>query len=86
MIFVLEGRSEILLNGEFIAIEPEYVTYSWSELSHGSSLFESGILKFITLAISESMRTDDSYLTQITAILLATMRRNKQYTDSVDRV
>jgi len=26
------------------------------------------------------MRTDDSYLTQITAILLATMRQNKQYT------
>ena len=40
MIFVLEGRSEILLNGEFIAIE--YVTYSRSKLSHGTSLFKSG--------------------------------------------
>lgn len=38
MIFVLEGRSEILLNGEFI----EYVTYSRSKLSHGTSLFKSG--------------------------------------------
>ena len=26
------------------------------------------------------MRTDDSYLTQITSILLATMRQNGQYT------
>lgn len=79
MIFVLEGRSEILLNGEFIAIEPNML------LIHGANyltehLYSSRDIKFITLALSESMRTDDSYLTQITAILLATMRRNKQYT------
>ncbi len=42
--------------------------------------YSSPDIKFITLSISESMRTDDSYLTQITAILLATMRQNKQYT------
>ena len=76
MIFVLEGRSEILLNGEFIAIEPNML------LIHGANyltehLYSSRDIKFITLALSESMRTDDSYLTQITAILLATMRRNK---------
>lgn len=75
MIFVLEGRSEILLNGEFIAIEPNML------LIHGANyltehLYSSRDIKFITLALSESMRTDDSYLTQITAILLATMRRN----------
>lgn len=79
MIFVLEGRSEILLNGEFIAIEPNML------LIHGANyltehLYSSRDIKFSTLALSESMRTDDSYLTQITAILLATMRRNKQYT------
>ena len=79
MIFVLEGRSEILLNGEFIAIEPNML------LIHGANyltehLYSSRDIKFITLSISESMRTDDSYLTQITATLLATMRQNKQYT------
>ena len=79
MILVLEGRSEILLNGEFIAIEPYML------LIHGANyltdhLYSSPDIKFITLSISESMRTDDSYLTQITAILLVTMRQNKQYT------
>lgn len=79
MIFILEGRSEILLNGEFIAIETNML------LIHGANyltdhLYSSPDIKFITLSISESMRTDDSYLTQITAMLLATMRQNKQYT------
>ena len=74
MILVLEGRSEILLNGEFIVIEPDML------LVHGANyltdhLYSSPDIKFITLSISESMRTDDSYLTQITAILLATMRQ-----------
>ena len=59
MIFVLEGRSEILLNGEFIAIEPNML------LIHGANyltehLYSSRDIKFITLALSESMRTDDS--------------------------
>ena len=71
MILVLEGRSEILLNGEFIVIEPDML------LVHGANyltdhLYSSPDIKFITLSISESMRTD--------AILLATMRQNKQYT------
>ena len=79
MILVLEGRSEILLNGEFIAIEHDM------QLVHGAyyltdHLYSSPDIKFITLSISESMRTDDSYLTQITAILLARMRQNRQYT------
>lgn len=79
MIFILEGRSEILLNGEFIAIKTNML------LIHGANyltdhLYSSPDIKFITLSISESMRTDDSYLTQITAMLLATMRQNKQYT------
>lgn len=79
MIFVLEGRSEILLNGEFIAVEANML------LIHGANyltdhLYSSRDIKFITLSISESMRTDDSYLTQITAMLLATMRQHKQYT------
>ena len=67
------------MNGEFIVIEPDML------LVHGANyltdhLYSSPDIKFITLSISESMRTDDSYLTQITAILLATMRQNKQYT------
>lgn len=79
MIFILQGHSEILLNGEFIAIEPGML------LIHGGNyltdhLYSSPDIQFITLSISESMRTDDSYLTQITAILLSTMRQNKQYT------
>lgn len=63
----------------FIAIEPGML------LIHGGNyltdhLYSSPDIQFITLSISESMRTDDSYLTQITAILLSTMRQNKQYT------
>lgn len=42
MIFVLEGRSEILLNGEVYCDRTEYVTYSRSKLSHGTSLFKPG--------------------------------------------
>ena len=50
MIFVLEGRSEILLNGEFIAIEPNML------LIHGANyltehLYSSRDIKFITLAL-----------------------------------
>lgn len=79
LIFILEGRSEIQVNGEFIAMEPNTL------LIHGANyltnhLFSSRDIKFITLSISESMRTNDSYFTQILAILLATMRQNKQYT------
>ena len=61
MIFVLEGRSEILLNGEFIAIEPNML------LIHGANyltehLYSSRDIKFITLALSESTPTEeDSY-------------------------
>ena len=40
MIFVLEGRSEILLN--VYCDRTEYVTYSRSKLSHGTSLFKPG--------------------------------------------
>lgn len=55
MILVLEGRSEILLNGEFIVIEPDML------LVHGANyltdhLYSSPDIKFITLSISESMR------------------------------
>lgn len=79
LILILQGHSEILLNGEFIALEANML------LIHGGNyltdhLYSSPDVQFITLSISESMRTDDSYLTQITAILQATMRQNKQYT------
>ena len=80
MIFVLEGRSEILLNGEFIAIEPNML------LIHGANyltehLYSSRDIKFITLRPFRIYADGRIHiLTQITAILLATMRRNKQYT------
>jgi AraC-like DNA-binding protein len=79
MILVLEGYSKIRLNGELITIGANTL------LIHGANyltehLDSSKNIKFITLFISESMRTDDSYLTQITSILLATMRQNGQYT------
>lgn len=79
MIFMLEGRSEILVNGEAIVLEANTL------LIHGPNyltnhLFSSRDIRFITLSISESMRTQDSYLTQIVSVLLATMRQNRQYT------
>lgn len=79
MILILEGRSEVLLNGEFIAMEANTL------LIHGANyltkhLFSSRDIRFITLSISQSMLTNDSYLTRITATVLATMRQNKQYT------
>lgn len=82
LILVLDGRSEILLNGEHLVLEANTLLF------HGANyltnhLYSSRDIRFITLSISEAMRTNDSYLTQITAMLLATMRRNKQYTISL---
>ncbi|WP_300701136.1 AraC family transcriptional regulator [Bacteroides sp.] len=79
MILILEGRSEIQLNGEQIVMERNTL------LIHGANYLTSHLssspdIEFITLSISESMQTNDSYFTQIVSILLATMRQNKQYT------
>lgn len=79
MILILQGTSEIRLNGEHIRLEPDTLllhgaNYLTDHLSSGRDI------RFITLSISESMRTNDSYLTRITAILLATMRREGRYT------
>lgn len=79
LIFILEGRAEIRLNGTPVTLEPRTL------LIHGANyltdhLFTSPDIRFISLSVSESMRTDDSYLTRITAMLLATMRRDGQYT------
>ena len=79
LIFILEGRSEILLNGEHIVME------SGTLLVHGANyltdhLFSSKDIRFITLSISEAMLTNDSYLTQTAALLLSTLRQNRQYT------
>lgn len=79
MILILEGRSEILLNGEAIVLEPDTLLIHGANYLTGHQ-YSSPDIKFITLSLSESMRTDDSYLTRITAVLLATMRQNKQYT------
>ena len=54
MIFVLEGRSEILLNGEFIAIEPNML------LIHGANyltehFYSSRDIKFIVSVIKNSI-------------------------------
>ena len=66
MIFVLEGRSEILLNGEFIAIEPNML------LIHGANyltehLYSSLDIKFITLALMDDL---SFILCQLNRILL----------------
>ena len=79
LIFILEGRSEILLNGEHIVME------SGTLLVHGANyltdhLVSSKDIRFITLSISEAMLTNDSYLTQTAALLLSTLRQNRQYT------
>lgn len=79
LIFILEGRSEILLNGEHIVME------AGTLLIHGANfltdhLFSSEDIRFITLSISKTMFTNDSYLTQITAMVLATMRQSRRYT------
>ena len=79
LIFILEGRSEILLNGEHIVME------AGTLLVHGANyltdhLFSSKDIRFITLSISEAMLTNDSYLTQTAALLLSTLRQNRQYT------
>ena len=79
LILFLEGRSEILLNGEYMAME------AGTLLVHGADfltehLFSSKDIRFITLSISEGMLTKDSYLTQTAALLLATLRQNRQYT------
>lgn len=79
LIFILEGRSEILLNGEHIVME------SGTLLVHRANyltdhLFSSKDIRFITLSISEAMLTNDSYLTQTAALLLSTLRQNRQYT------
>lgn len=69
LIFILEGRSEILLNGKHIVMEASTL------LVHGANyltdhLFSSKDIRFITLSISEAMLTNDSYLTQTAALLL----------------
>lgn len=76
LIFILEGRSEILLNGEHIVME------AGTLLVHGANyltdhLFSSKDIRFITLSISEAMLTNDSYLTQTAALLLSTLRQNR---------
>lgn len=79
LIFILQGRSEILLNGEHIRME------AGTLLVHGANfltdhLFSSRDIRFVTLSISEAMLTNDSYLTQTAALLLATLRQHRQYT------
>ena len=76
MILVLEGRSEILLNGEFIVIEPDML------LVHGANyltdhLYSSPDIKFITLSISESMRTDDSSVNLLELFMTQDFMRNE---------
>ena len=43
-------------------------------------LFSSKDIRFISLSISEAMLTNDTYLTQTAALLLSTLRQNRQYT------
>lgn len=82
LILVLRGRSEISLNGEHLSLE------AGTLLLHGANyltdhIYSSEDISFITLSVSEAMLTNDSYLTQITAMLLATMRASHSYTISL---
>ena len=79
MILILAGESEIQLNGEHIIME------AGTLLIHSANFLTNHIrssedIQFITLSVSEAMLTNDSYLTQTTALVLATMRRNMQHT------
>lgn len=82
LILMLAGRSEVRLNGEPIDLE------AGDLLIHGADyltdhLYSSPDIRFITLSLSESVRTDDPFLAQTTAMLLATLRRNRRYTVSL---
>lgn len=84
LILILEGESEILLNGEHIFMN------AGTALIHGanfltSHLTQSENIRFITLSVSNNMLTNDSYLTQTTALVLATLRQNRQHTISLTR-
>lgn len=79
LILLLAGRSEVRLNGEHIELQ------AGTLLIHGANyltdhLFASRDIRFITLTLSEGMRAEDSALDQTIALLLATLRRNRQYT------
>lgn len=79
LILVQEGRSEIRLNGAPVTLEantlllhgPHYLT---------DHLYSSPDIRFITLAIAESLRTDNTYLAQTTTLLLELMQHNGQFT------
>ena len=82
LILMLAGRSEVRLNGEPIDLE------AGDLLIHGADyltdhLYSSPDIRFITLSLSESVRTDDPFLAQTTAMLLATLRRSRRYTVSL---
>lgn len=79
LILIQEGRSEIRLNGSPVMLEahtlllhgPHYLT---------DHLYSSPDIRFITLAIGESLRTDNAYLAQTTTLLLELMQHNGQFT------
>ena len=84
LILMLEGHSEVRLNGEHIELQ------AGTLLIHGANyltdhLFASRDIRFITLTLSERMRAEDSALDQTIALLLATMRHNRQHTISLNR-
>lgn len=79
LILILKGHSEILLNGEQISMNANTL------LIHGANyltnhIMSSDNIQFITLSMSDAMITGDPYLTQATALVLATLRQNRQHT------
>lgn len=79
LILIQEGRSEIRLNGTPLTLTantlllhgPHYLT---------DHLYSSPDIRFMTLAIGESLRTDNAYLAQTTTLLLELMQHNGQFT------
>lgn len=79
LVLLLAGHSEVRLNGEHITLD------SGTLLIHGANyltdhLYASHDIRFITLTLSDKMRTEDTALDQTIALLLATLRPNRQYT------
>lgn len=78
LVLMLAGEAEVRINGTPVRLS------AGSLLLHGRGYLTDHIrsstdVHFITLQLSENLRTDDSYLTQTTAMLLATMRRYRLY-------
>lgn len=78
LIFILRGRSEVKINGQDVTLS------AGSVLFHGANyltrhLYSSDDIDFITLYLSKEFAMSDVYLNQTIDLLLASLRKNRQY-------